>query len=226
MSLRNQQRAKVWRWLKRWFVVVLRESISPIFNRQEVFSVLSLPIFLFLLAMWVGSTEATQEIEIWWAGKVALVLTLPVYVLINALRAPFLIAKEERELGIWIGYKFVFHEPKHVRTVHLPKDKVEHQDLVKIPYCEPFSSVHLRWEVDDLGDPAAAILGLLPAGTNLAINQTLSKNGECLTWVDESCKVTLVARSTGNGRASVRIYLLDWYLEGMSTEKKRRFPKM
>ena len=121
--------------------------------------------------------------------------------------------------------KFSKDERKHIRTVQLTKDQMEHRVLVKVPYCEPFSSVHLRWEVDDMGDPAAATVGLLPFGENLAINEMLSKSGECLTWLDGSCAITLVARSSGTGRASVRIYLLDWYLEGMSAAEKRTFQR-
>lgn len=102
---------------RRVAAIWLRDSVAPIFNRQELYQLVQLPIFLFLVFIATGSAKMTgEELGVWQAGKLALIYALPFYLVINLIVAPFRAKREIKEEGVWVGDKFIYHTPQHLLT--------------------------------------------------------------------------------------------------------------
>jgi len=79
--------------------------------------ILPIPASLYLSFMWGGEQMIGEDFSHLLKAAGALILTLPVWFIINILIAPFRVLREEEKLGYWIDNRFVYHLPVHIKTI-------------------------------------------------------------------------------------------------------------
>ena len=58
-----------------------------------------------------------QDLSLLLKAVLALIFTVPIWFLINLFIAPFKVLREESKLGYWMGERFVYHIPVHIKTI-------------------------------------------------------------------------------------------------------------
>src|SRR4051812_37882909 len=98
------------RFTRLYRAVVVRDTFAPLFNRGELFRTLSIPIFLVIVFLAQGKGVMNAELGSWSASQLALIWTIPFYLIIVAAVSPFKVLRMERAKGRWFGNRFVYHE--------------------------------------------------------------------------------------------------------------------
>jgi hypothetical protein len=156
---------KIRRYARLWWRIGLRDTLAPFFDKKDIFHLLSLPIFLLLI--FIASGEDAMKIEIWSLGMVgtALLLTLPIWFVLNLLLAPFRVWKEERDRGRWFGHRFVYHSPQPVFTTLVAPSDNGNSIRFTVEDAEPNAFVQFKIIYDGglakvrIESPLARILG-------------------------------------------------------------------
>lgn len=142
-------RVRLIQFLRRTARIILRDTLAPIFNRGEFFSLLAVPLFLFIVFSLTGSvTRMEEEFTIWWAGQLALIWALPIWFAMNLLRAPFKALDEERVEGVWSGRTFVYHTPKVLLTALITSRDNQKPKSFRLAGISPGDAISIRIESD------------------------------------------------------------------------------
>lgn len=153
---------KAKRWVRFWWRITVRDSLSPVFNRQGLYRLLQIPVFLFLVNLAVGAGEMERELLLWWAAKLAVLLTIPLFVLVNTLLAPFRVWKEERDKGRWFDSRFVYHQPQTIFTILVSPADNDRVFNFTANDAEPNSLVYWKVEIDGAAKRTKAMVVIHP----------------------------------------------------------------
>ncbi len=135
------QKAKRLRFLRKCMKTALSETAKPVYSRLDLAGALALLPFLFVVWIAFGQETVEQEAALRAAALGSIIVLLPVYFLINLIRAPFIVAQEDKKLGHWDGTAFIYHEPKIVFTKLFTVEDNEKIFQIPLPDCEPYSFV-------------------------------------------------------------------------------------
>lgn len=199
------------RRLQRWSHIVARETIAPLVDRNAVLQLLAYPFFLWFVFLARGFSGMSDEAAISQAALMALVYAIPAFLAVNAIRAIFMTAKEEREEGRWFGRSFVYNQPKLLAMDRVnDADNGKTKTLTTAP-AEPTGSVELRVEVDGFEQRRIRVL-LSPDQRLLEMAghpEMPNGIGIHLTWAN-SGKLYYRTECATSNPSIVRFFLLSW----------------
>ncbi len=139
---------KASRYARLWFVILVRDTFSPFIERTEILRFLTLPSFLLLLSFAIDTDELAAEFTRLDVSLLALAVTFPVWVALNAIIALFKVPIEENRKGQWFGNRFVYHSPLQVFTTLVsPKDDWK-SFTFKVKDSEPSTFVQFQIAYD------------------------------------------------------------------------------
>lgn len=143
------------------------------------------------------------------AALTMLLVSIPLWVLMQAILALFKVGREDRALGYWDGHSFVYHEPMHVKTISVsPEDCHEWKEFdipkdvelgVLATFTTKIDGAKDRIKVTFHPEYAEAQMVWGTAGSQSGIR--FPKNRKA------SIKVQMLS---GTVRSRIRIYLLKW----------------
>lgn len=99
-----------------WLRDAIAETVAPLTDGNARLNYLAVLVVLFLL-----SPEWTSDKRLsWFAGEldavIAIILSIPLFFLLNLVFGFFRVRKQELALGGWFGSRFIYHEPQRLFT--------------------------------------------------------------------------------------------------------------
>lgn len=181
--------------------ITKKDTLSPLFEKSQFFQLLTIPIFL-LLAFMAG--DLTENLFSLSQTFTAIVLTIPIWFVINLILSPFRMLKEEKDLGAWIGDQFIFHEKKLIKTLAIQPFDNETEITVKIPDIPKKTIV--RYKIEYHGGLAKVQHSIFMA-INFDVIQRDKQSGGFLYKTDPKF---LIHCPQNSDQTIARIYLISW----------------
>lgn len=159
---------KCWRTARRVPGRAIRDWLSVFLNKGELFG-----FTLAILTSYIGLQTATipqvvAEAEAWMDAVQAFVYVALGWAIICLVRAPFVLAVEDRRLGYWEGARFIYHDLLLAKTLHCrPTGEIEMYKF-ELPHVEPGSFVYCSLDVEgpksltEIGIGGRILMGVLP----------------------------------------------------------------
>lgn len=106
-----------------WWNIFKSEALSPFTDRTGLLQFIAFPISIYLLWLDEGISAVLTEVSSTITFFEAIIWAVPFYLAFCAIRSIFSITKKENEIGQWVGNKFIYHNPHHIKTFLLtPED--------------------------------------------------------------------------------------------------------
>lgn len=211
MAESNLAWVKFRRRFRRWLHIVVRETLAPFVDRAAMLQLLAYPFFLWFLFLAAGFHVMSEEALISETAFWALVYAIPFFIVVNAIRALFMTAKEERSEGRWFGRSFVYHQPRLLAMDRVSDaDNGQTKTLSTLP-AEPTGSIELRVDVDGFEQQRVRI-SVSPEERILDMirhPQMPSGFGIHLTWANGG-KIYYRTECATSNPSIIRFYLLSW----------------
>lgn len=145
---------RVWRILRRTPTRAFHDWWGIFANKGELFS-FSLAVFTSYIGLRTASIpQILEEAERWMDAIQAFVYVALGWAFICLIRAPLVIALEERRVGRWYDRRFVYHEPRLVRTIRCKPTGKPQSFQIAFPEAEAGGFVRYRIEAENSPPPA------------------------------------------------------------------------
>ena len=194
---------KTRRFVRLWWLATFKGFFSPFLNRAELFQIIQIPLFLFIIYWGMGEAQVIEELTVLAAGKMAALSAIPIWLALNAIVAPLRVLKQEKDKGRWYGSRFVYHEPELVRTFQIGPEEHGHSFEIKVKDAEPNTLVTFR--LTHSGGLGVGQIGMfLPQGV---------MGGEQITGVriDDRRRTKLIVEVPKDSvPTTIRIHMLSW----------------
>jgi len=104
-------------YLKLYWKIVWRDFKQPVMDNANLFQFLTIPILVYLSFPSWAEYLSSPELSQFKRGTLAFALSIPTWFVLNLILAAIRLKNEERKEGTWEGNRFVYHVPKHIKTV-------------------------------------------------------------------------------------------------------------
>ena len=192
--------------LKQYWKITIRDTLSPLFEKDKIFSFLTVPIFL-LISFKAGDIK--DDFNDLGKTSTAIALTIPFWFFLNLCLSPFRFYKEERELGSWEKDKFNYNTPQLVYTTHIyPKDNSPPYTKIRITNAEPNSFCNFKIVCD--GGISQATISLHENNTHFFGHFDRTDHRVGIRINDKKETKVIFNRPENSDQTTVRFYLLSW----------------
>ncbi|HSI94813.1 MAG: hypothetical protein ACAH09_09440 [Methylophilaceae bacterium] len=199
-------------WLKSWWQFIKQDSLAPLLDssaRLNFISVFALLIFILPpegYVAWRG--ELTNTIR----ALNAFLYSLPIFIIVNSICSIFKTIKHQERLGIWVGNRFVFHEPIHLKTLLVTSDNNDTPisfTVSEFPTRE--ASVDLIAKIENGFDDRNVRVQFLGRADQPIIWDQYERHN-ILAFVPENNTFYIATnKPLPSNPTTVKIYLMSWY---------------
>ncbi len=148
----NPRATKAKRWVKAWLLLWAGSVRRLLFNAQTLITVISVPLYLWIVGRLLGPTEQWTEIVIQFASIGSVVVAIAVVIILIGAYAAFRVGPEERKRGRWVAGRFVYHEPQLAYSDLISPEDGEKSHLFSWKDAEPGSQIHFKIETEGRRD--------------------------------------------------------------------------
>lgn len=151
---------KAKRWAKAWLRLWARSVRELLFNAQTLITVISVPLYLWIVGKLLGPTEQWTEIVIQLASIGSVVVAIAAVVILIGAYAAFRVGPEEKMRGRWRGGRFTYHEPRLAYSDLISPEDGEKVHRFFWKDAEPGSQIHYKIETEgrrDMTDVQVAV---------------------------------------------------------------------
>jgi hypothetical protein len=107
---------KAKRIARRWPLAAWGEYWAPLWDRSQALALINTLVALYLIFQTASLARIIEEINSLVLAAYAFGWAMLIWAIISAIRAPFVIVRQDRELGRWLDNQRVYHEPILVAT--------------------------------------------------------------------------------------------------------------
>lgn len=189
-----------------------REFWAPLWNMEQLLSLIVAIATTALIFASADRAAIISETSEWNLAGRALLFALPAWAIIMLIRAPFVVAAEERRKGTWHGARFIYNRPELVATIRCKATGKPQFHPVQFSDAEPKSFVDYIIEVE--GEPprqlytASVVQEMIMVGYHTEPGHGASKGGLRIGDKKEA-QLLIVMREDMNSQ-TVRVYMRDF----------------
>ena len=162
--------ARVWRILRQWPACFWDEFWAPLWNSQQLLAFLLVTVTAIQIYLYGSISRRIQSVDGVMESARAFGWVLLIWFIVSAIRAPFIIAKQDRELGTWYENRFVFFSPYLISTFRCQATGQIEMYRFKVPFVEPGCFIEYSLELDPdvrarakWGMGGVSLTGVIPA---------------------------------------------------------------
>lgn len=197
-------------WIRLWWKTTAKDTLAPLIDTNARLQFIVLVVLIYMILPSRGYESWTEQLTNTWDVVQATLYALPVSFVLNGFFAVFKATKEERELGQWVGARFVYHSPRHLATIVVTDADNGKLIPFKIKGLDKGAGVEVRLERDRFDERNVRA-------------QFMFDDGYPITW-DEYDRSTMLAgvpedeifyittlKQTPSNASTIKVYLLSWY---------------
>jgi hypothetical protein len=234
MHERSIQRARRQRNIGKIFPVFWREFWAPLWNMEQLLSLIVAFATTALIFASADRAAMSSETSEWELAARALLFALPAWAILMIVRAPFVVAAEERRKGTWHGARFIYNRPELVATIRCKATGKPQFHPIQFGDAEPASFVYYIIEVE--GEPprelysASVVHEMIMVGYHTEPGRGASKGGLRIGEQKEA-RLLIVMKENTNSQ-TVRVYMRDFSIgdpqdqDGLEGEYKGEFKRI
>lgn len=201
---------KVRYWTRLWWRITINETLAPLTDTNARLQFLALVVLLYIILPSRGEDALSAQLINSWDALHALLYALPISFVLNGFFAIFKSQKEDRELGQWVGSRFIYHSPRHLATFVVTDADNGKLLPFKIRGLDKGVGIEVRIE-RDLHDDDNSKLNVQFAFKELPIIWDNYYRPTMLGWLpkDKVLYITTL-KPTPSNPSTVKVYLLAW----------------
>ena len=231
---RDIRRAKRQRRIRKILPVFWREFWAPLWNMEQLLSLIVAFATTALIFASADREAMSSEKSEWELAARAMLFALPAWAVLMLVRAPFVVAAEERRKGTWHGARFIYNRPELVATIRCKATGKPQFHALRFSDAEPGSFVYYIIEVE--GDPprqlysASVVQEMIMVGYDTEPGRGANTGGLRIGNQKEA-QLLIVMKEKSNSQ-TVRVYMRDFSIgdpldqDGIEGEFKGDFKRV